>query len=303
MNLSNSLVSFSEQLASTVARAGQTVVTVNARHRFDSSGVHWSPGVVVTADHTVRRDEDISITAPDGSRVSAELVGRDPGTDLAVLRVQGLTAPVADRAEKTPTPGSVILAVGRFKESVSAAFGVLSSVSGPSKTWRGGHLDQVVRLDVALHPGASGAAVVDADGKLIGIATPVLSRVAVFAVPVTTVNRVVDTLLAHGRIPRGYLGVGLQPVAIPEHLKSTLKLAQSTGLIAISVDPEAPAGRAGITIGDVLIELGGRTIQEPEHVQELLDSGSVGKKLPARILRGGDLVDIEVTVGERPRKG
>jgi S1-C subfamily serine protease len=114
---------------------------------------------------------------------------------------------------------------------------------------------------------------------------------------------VVETLLAHGRIPRGYLGVGLQPVAIPEHLKSTLKLPGEMGLIVISADPDAPAGQAGITIGDVLVELSGATIQRPEDVQQVLDSGSVGKKVSARLLRGGKLVDVEVTVGERQRKG
>ncbi|HTS49935.1 MAG TPA: S1C family serine protease [Bryobacteraceae bacterium] len=301
--MSNPLVSFSDQLAATVARAGQSVVAVHGRSRFDSSGLHWSPGIIVTADHALRRDEDIRITAPDGSRLNAELVGRDPGTDLAVLRAEGLTASVADEAGKTPAPGSVILAVGRFKDSASAAFGVLSSISGPSQTWRGGRLDQVLRVDVALHPAASGGAIVDAEGELVGIATPVLSRVAVFAIPPATVQRVVDTLLAHGRIPRGYLGVGLQPVAIPEHLKSTLKLPGARGLIVISVDPDAPAGQAGITLGDVLIELSGTTIQRPEDVQQVLDSGSVGKQVSARLLRGGKLVDVEVTVGERPRKG
>jgi S1-C subfamily serine protease len=301
--LTNSLVSFSEELAATVARAGQSVVAVHGRSRFDSSGVHWSPGVIVTADHALRRDDEIRVTAPEGSRLNAELVGRDPGTDLAVLRVHGLTAAVAERIEKTPGPGSVILAVGRFKDSVSAAFGVLSSTSGESRTWRGGRLDQVVRVDVALHPAASGGALVNAEGKVVGIATPVLSRVAVFAIPPVTVERVVNTLLAHGRIPRGYLGVGLQPVAIPEHLKSTLKLTGATGLIVISVDPEAPAGRAGMTIGDVLVELSGATIERPEDVQQVLDSGSVGKKVNARLLRGGKLVELEVTVGERPRKG
>jgi S1-C subfamily serine protease len=300
--LNSSLTSFSDQLASIVAQVGQSVVAVHARHRFDSSGVHWSPGIIVTADHALRRDDDVAITTASGTRLSAELVGRDAGTDLAVLRAKDLNTPVVDRAAKTPAPGGVILAVGRFKDSASAAFGILSSVGGPAKTWRGGQLDQVVRLDVGLHPAASGGAVVDAEGKLIGVATPVLSRVAVFAIPVATVERVVTALLAHGRIPRGYLGVGLQPVALPEHLKSTLKLPGTTGLIVISVDPDAPAGKAGVTIGDVLVELGGRTIEDPENVQEVLDSGSVGKKLSARVLRGGSPVNVEVTVGERPRK-
>lgn len=211
--------------------------------------------------------------------------------------------PAAIRAEKVVSkPGSVILVVGRFKDSVSAGFGVVSSVSGPSETWRGGRLDQVVRLDIALQPAAAGAAVVDPDGKLIGIATGALSRISVFAIPLATLDRVTGTLLAHGRIPRGYLGVGLQPIAIPEHLKSNLNLATSSALIAVSVDSDGSAGRSGLLIGDILLELGGRATHRPEDVQEVLDSESIGQKIKARILRAGQTVDIDLGVGERPAR-
>jgi S1-C subfamily serine protease len=302
--VTNPLVSLSEQLASTVQEAAQSVVAIHARARYNSSGVHWSPGVVVTASHAIRHDEDIRITTPDGSTLSAELAGRDPGTDLAVLRAKDLKIPVAARSDSGSLKiGNVILAVGRFKDSVSAGFGVLSSISGPSQTWRGGRLDQVLRLDIALQAGAAGGAVVDAAGKLIGVATPALSRVSVFAIPLATLERVTETLLAHGRIPRGYLGVGLQPIAIPEHLKAKVNHAASVGLIAVSVDADAPAGRAGMTIGDVLLDLGGRAIEETEDVQAALDSSSIGKKLKARILRGGNAMELEITVGERPRRG
>ena len=245
------------------------------------------------------------MTAPDGSKLDAELVGRDPGTDLAVLRVKGLGNPVASKDENsvTTTPGSIVLAVGRSKDSAVAALGVISNLSGPSQTWRGGKLDQVVRLDLSLHPAGAGGAVVDASGKLMGIATPALSRVSVFAIPVSTVTRVTGSLLAHGRVPRGYLGVGLQPIAIPEHLKTKLNLQSSTGLIAISVENEGPAGQAGMTIGDVLLELGGRATHRTENVQEVLSSEPVGKKIGARILRAGNLVELAITIAERPRRG
>jgi S1-C subfamily serine protease len=301
--VTNPLMTLSEHLASTVEQSGRSIVAIHARARFNSSGVHWSPGVVVTADHTIQKDDDIRVTGPDGSTHPAELAGRDPSTDLAVLRVKDLNIPVATKAGGSGLkPGNTILVVGRFKDSVSAAFGVLSSVSGPSQTWRGGRLDQVLRLDVALHAGAAGGAVVDADGKLIGIASPALSRVAVFAIPVATVDRVTEKLLIHGRIPRGYLGVGLQPIAIPEHLKNKLSLPTSSGLIAVSVDADAPAGQAGILIGDILLELAGRAMHRPENVQEVLDSESIGKKLAARILRAGNTMDVELTVGERPAR-
>jgi serine protease DegQ len=303
-NVANALTALSEQIVSTVEQAAQSVVSVHARSRFDSSGVHWSPGIVVTADHALRRDEGIRVTAPDGSGLDADLVGRDPGTDLAVLRVKGLGIPVASRQE-TPaaTPGSVVLAVGRSKDSAVAAFGVISNISGPSQTWRGGRLDQVVRLDLSLHPAGAGGGIVDASGKLMGIATPGLSRVSVFAIPLATVTRVTETLLTHGRVRRGYLGVGLQPIAIPEHLRTKLNLAATTGLIAITVEQEGPAGQAGMSIGDVLVELGGRPMQRTESVQEALNSESVGKKIAARVLRGGNPVEMEIIVAERPRKG
>ncbi len=300
----DSLASLSEQLASTVQQAAQSTVAIHARPRVDSSGVHWSPGIVVTADHTIQRDEDIRVTAPSGSTLKAELIGRDPGTDLAVLRVADLDIPVATRAKSAALqPGSIVLAVGRFKDSASASFGVLSSISGPSQSSRGGRLDQVVRLDLTLHPAAAGGAVVNASGELIGIATPALSRVSVFAIPLATVVRISEKLVKHGRIPSGYLGVGFQGIAIPEPLKTKLNLAASTALIAISVDPDAAAGQAGMMIGDVLLDLGGRAIDRPESVQEVLDSDSIGKKLTARILRGGSAMELQITVGERPRRG
>jgi S1-C subfamily serine protease len=301
--LANSLLSFSDELASMVERTAQSVVAVHARRRFDSSGVHWSPGIIVTASHTIRRDDEIRVTSASGATLDAELVGRDPGTDLAVLRAKSLDAHAISKPGGTkPQPGQLALAVGRSKESPIAALGVVGSLSGASQTWRGGKLDRVIRIALELHPGAAGGAIINASGALIGIATQALSRFSVFAIPPETVTRVSQQLLSAGRIPRGYLGAGLQPIAIPEHLKSKLSLAASSGLIAISVDPDAPAGRAGLSIGDVLIELGGQTVSWPEKVQELLDADSIGKTMPVKILRGGTPTTLEVTVGERPRK-
>ncbi len=298
--MSSSLVSFSNELALLVEHSTAPVVGVHGRPRFNSSGVHWSPGIVVTAEHTVRQDENIFVSTGDGKRLGAEVAGRDPGTDLAVLRVADLAIPVAPRSDGAGNrPGSLVVAAGRNKDSVHAGFGVISSIGGPSQTWRGGKLDQVIRLDLALHPVASGAAVVDASGKLIGIATPVLSRAAVFAVPNATVERVVNALLTHGRMPQGYLGAGLQPIRLPEHLTKGLGLRADGGLMTVSVDQEAPAGKAGLTIGDVLLELNGQLVERPEAVRPVL-SEAVGKTVSARILRGGQLINLEIAVSERP---
>jgi len=298
--MASSLVSLSNELASLVESSAAPVVAVHGRPRFNSSGVHWSPGVVVTAEHTLRHDDDIVVETGAGGKLPAEVAGRDAGTDLAVLRVKDLTIPTAPKAEASEhRPGSLIVAVGRNKDSANAALGVISSLGGPSQTWRGGKLDQVIRLDLALHPVASGAAVVDASGKVIGIATPVLSRASVFAVPNATVERVVQALLAHGRLPQGYLGAGLQPIRLPEHLTKSVGLTVTGGLMTVSVDQDAPAGKAGLTIGDVLLELNGQFVERPETVRPLL-AESVGKTVPARILRGGKLVNLEIAVAERP---
>jgi len=297
--MASSLVSLSNELAAVVEQTAGAVVAVHARPRFNSSGVHWSPGVVVTAEHTLRDDENVSVTTSTGEKFATEVVGRDPGTDLAVLRVKDLTIPIAARVEdRGYRPGHLVLAVGRNKESANASIGVIASIAGSSQTWRGGKLDEVIRLDLSLHPVASGAAIVDASGKLIGIATPVLSQAAVFAVPLTTVERVVQALVAHGKIPQGYLGAGLQPISLPEHLTKRLELTASAGLMTVSVDQEGPAGKAGLLIGDVLLDLGGHPVRRPESVRPLL-ADAVGKTLSARILRGGVLVNLEITVAER----
>ncbi len=300
--MASSLLSLSNELAALVDKSAAPVVAVHGRPRFNSSGVHWSHGVVVTAEHTLRHDDDIFITTGGGDRLPAEVAGRDSGTDIAVLRVKDLTIPTAQQTERSaPRPGDLIVAIGRNRESANAAVGIISSLSGPSQTWRGGKLDQVIRLDVTLHPVASGSAVVDSAGKLVGMATPVLSRAAVFAVPQTTVERVVQALLKHGRLPQGYLGAGLQPIPLPEHLTKGLGMTASGGLMTVSVDQDAPAGRAGLTIGDVLLDLNGQVVERPETVRPLL-AEMVGKTVSARILRGGQLLTLEIAVAERPRR-
>jgi S1-C subfamily serine protease len=298
--MASSLVSLSNELASLVESSAAPVVAVLGRPRFNSSGVHWSPGVVVTAEHTLRHDEDIFVATGAGEKLPAEVAGRDPGTDLAVLRVKNLAIPTTLKSDDSGhRPGNLIVAIGRNRESANAALGVISSLGGPSQTWRGGKLDQVIRLDLALHPVASGGAVVDPSGRLIGIATPVLSRAAVFAVPNATVARVVQALLAHGRLPQGYLGAGLQPIPLPEHLTKSVGLQVAGGLITVSIDQDAPAGKAGLMIGDVVLELNGQFVDRPEAVKPLL-AESVGKTIAARILRGGNLVNLEIAVAERP---
>jgi len=301
--MENSLIALSIELAAIADKAGRSVVAVNARWRNSSSGVIWRKDVVVTADHTIRREEEIRVTLPDGRAAVAELAGRDPGTDLAVLKVDTADAPIARlAAPDSVKTGNLVLAIGRAVETgVNAAMGVVSNASGPWHTWRGGKLDRFLRLDVGLYPGVSGAAVVDAEGKLIGIATAGLSRTSLLAIPAVTIDRVTDELLRQGHVAHGYLGVGLQPIPLPEHLRTKLKSAKA-GLIVLSAESDGPAGQAGVVIGDVLIALDGTPVAGTDDVQEFLSGERVGKPLKASILRGGELIERAITVGERPRR-
>lgn len=292
--MSNELAALSNELAQAVEQAGSTVVAVHARPRFSSSGVFWRPGVIVTAEHTIRREEEITVTLPDGTNAPATLAGSDPGTDVAVLKVESSTqAPIA-RAAADPIPGNLILAIGRSEDSgVNATMGIVSAVSGSWRTWRGGRLDRYIRLDLTLYPNSSGGVVVNTAGGAIGIATSTLSRIAGVAIPGSTIDRVVDEILARGRVSRGYLGVGLQPVELPEHKK---------GLIVLSLEPEGPAAKAGVLIGDILVSLGGTNVTDTDDIQSVLEGHAVGNKVEAVFLRGGDSRSLNIVVGERPRR-
>jgi S1-C subfamily serine protease len=266
---------------------------VHARPRYSSSGVFWRPGAIVTAEHTIRREEEITVTLPDGSTVPAALAGTDPGTDLAVLKIDNTThAP--GRTTTAPAPGALALSIGRSQDSgVNAALGIISASSGEWRTWRGGRLDHYIRLDLTLFPGSDGGAVVSTAGETIGIATSALSRIAGLAIPAITVDRVVDEILARGSVARGYLGVGLQPVELPDRQK---------GLIVLSLEPAGPAAKAGILIGDILVTLGGKPVQDTDDIQLVLERHAVGGKVEVTLLRGGESRGVDVVVGERPRR-
>jgi len=302
--LENPLLSLSNHLASIVERSGPVIAGIDSHPRTTASGVHWRPGVIVTAEHALRRDDEVRVVTASGEELKAELAGRDPGTDLAVVKVTGFDAPVATQASGGDVQtGNLALALGRSRSGgLTASLGIVSNVGGSWQTWRGGRLDRYIRLDLSVYPGSSGGAIIDAAGQVIGIATTALSRTAPIAIPAETVNRVTDSLLAHGTVPRGFIGVGLQPVALPDHLKAKLNLTQSSGLIVVSVHPSGPAEQGGIMIGDLLLELAGKPVADTGDVQEALEAGSVGKAVPVRMIRGGALVDLEITVGQRPRR-
>jgi len=299
------LLGLSNDLAGAVQKAGGAVVAVNARQRVPSSGIHWSPGVIVTSDHTVERDEEITVTLADGRTVPATLAGRDPSTDIAILKVQGVEASTADIGDSSALAvGQMVLAVGRPGEhGLSASYGVISALSGNWSTYRGGQIDQFVRPDLTFYPGFSGGPLVNAHGQIVGMNTSGLTRGLGVTIPASTVNRVADQLLSKGRIARGYLGLGFQPVHLPDSLKNTLNLASNGGLIVVTVEQGGPAEQAGMFIGDVLVALDNTPITDIDAVQSMLGSDRVGKAINARVVRGGVLADVAITVAERPQRG
>ncbi|HEX8272491.1 MAG TPA: trypsin-like peptidase domain-containing protein [Longimicrobiaceae bacterium] len=296
------LAAFSSELADAVERAGRSVVAIHARRRIPSSGVVWRPGVVVATHHTIRRDEDIRVTLPDGSTVGADLAGRDPGTDLAVLRLREGGAEPAERGDTAELRvGHLVLAVGRPGEGgVTASLGAVSAVGGEWRTWSGGRMDRLVRLDLAVRDGFSGGPLVDARGRVVGINTSALARGAALTIPLSTVERVAEQLLSRGRVARGYLGVGTQPVRVPATVRTAAGTAAEVGLMVVHVAPGGPAEQGGVLMGDVVLELDGTPVADAGHLAALLGGDRIGQAIPVRVLRAGETATLSVVVGERP---
>lgn len=294
----DALLSLSNDLAAAVERAAPAVVAVHAR-RLPSTGIHWRPGIVVTAEHTVRTAEDITVTMADGRSLPAVLAGRDPGTDLAVLRVADAGSVVATLGDDTALKvGHMVLALGYGPR---ASWGVISALGPRWRSWRGGDIDRLVRLDLVLYPGFSGGPLVDAAGRVVGLNTSGLARETRLALPVTMVMRVADELLQKGHVSRGYLGLGMQPVRLPEPLRAQLGLGDGA-LIVVMVEPSGPAARAGVLLGDVLVALDGEPVGDLDDVQARLGSDRVGAEISAVVLRGGVRTELRITVGEQPRR-
>ena len=300
--MSEQLMELSDALAKATERASESLVAVHTEARGSSTGAVWRPGAIVTSEHALRRDEEIQVTLADGRVLAAELVGRDAATDLAVLKCAAATRAVAALGEASEVrPGSLALVVGRTRLSGPvAALGVVSLVAAERRTWTGAALSPYIRLDVGLQPTAIGGAVVDARGRVMGLATTRFARFGAVAIPAATVSLVVDLLLTKGRIPRGYLGVGLQPVRLPEALRETLERKEKTAAMVLEVEPNGPAYQAGLVIGDILVSLGGRQITHFEDVQAQLSGEAIGRAVAVKYIRGGAVREGSVVVGERP---
>jgi S1-C subfamily serine protease len=294
------LAALSDDLADAVARASRSVVAIHARRRIPSSGVVWRDGIVLAANHTISREEDISLTLPDGGTARATLAGRDPSTDIAVLRTESNLVPAQHAGDDQLRVGRMVLALGRPGTEVTASLGIISAVGGEWRTWHGERIDRFVRLDLSVYDGFSGGALVDTGGRVLGLNTSGLSRAAALTIPPSTVNRVVDGLLQRGRIVRGYLGIAVQPVRLPQAMQQQLGLKGRLGLVIINLDGDGPAERAGLLLGDIITGLNDRDVSDPSDILASLAGEDVGKRISLRIVRAGTLTTVPVTIGERP---
>jgi S1-C subfamily serine protease len=304
-DMSSELIELSNALAQATHRAAGSAVAVHTEARGSSSGVIWRLGIVVTVEHALRRDEEIHVTLPDDRIVAATLAGRDPSTDLAVLKCSEAISAVSEFGDPAALkPGSLTLVVGRTRASGPvAALGVVSLVAPERRAWTGASLAPYIRLDVSLQPTAAGGAVVDAHGRVIGIATPRFGRFGVVAIPAPAVDAVVDTLLQKGRIPRGYLGVGLQLVRLPDALRQSLQRDEKTAAIALEVEPGSPAHQAGIVIGDIVVTLAGHPVARLEDIHSQLHAAAIGQPLALKFVRGGAVQEVTVVIAERRHGG
>jgi S1-C subfamily serine protease len=288
----------SNALAGAVERAAGSVFAVHGRPRVPSTGVQWRAGLIVTASHTVEPDRDVTLTAPDGRTLSARVAGRDPGLDIAVLRADVDGIPAADVGDDRDLRiGHLVLALGAGPR---ASAGIVSALD-----IRGGRqpgAGEMLAVDLTLYPGFSGGPLIDVLGRVVGITTSGVSRHLQCAVRAAAVTRLAEHVVRGGKIPRAYLGVGTQPVVLPDHLRERLSLAQRTAVIVVNVTPDSPAAAAGQVIGDVIVAIAGHAITEPGDLLAVLQPDRVGKAVTMSILRGGEPRELQVTVGERPSR-
>ena len=294
------LAAFSDEIAGTVERVGRSVVRVDAGRRYPGSGVVWSveggAATILTVDHVIESEEHIEIGLADGTTARATIAARDENSDLALLKVESGASGLAPLTRQAhPRVGQLALVVARPDSALSTSIGVVGAISPAGR----GSQDALIWTDASFYPGFGGAPLVDAAGQMIGLATSTARTGAGVAIPVSTIERVVQSLQRHGRIRRGFLGIGSQQVELPEALRTKLGVQQSTGLLVMGVEADGPADKAGLMIGDVLVTLAGQPAEDHPTLLALLSADRVGQATPARVIRGGELRDVTVTIGER----
>ena len=296
--MSATLQELSTNIAGLVADASKHVVRVEARRRLAATGIIYrADGLIVTANHVVERDEALLVSTGDGTSHRATLVGRDPSSDLALLRVEANNLPAAAWSDPAAlSVGHIVLALGRPGVTIQATLGVISALGASWRTSAGAEIEHYLQTDVAMYPGFSGGPLLSADGTFAGLNSSSLIHGISIALPAPTIKRVVETLITHGRVPRGYLGIGIQPVRLSGALQELA--GQETGLMVMSVEAASPAEQAGLIQGDILVALAGQPLRQVDDLQSLLGNTAIGSAIPARVARGGDIQELSVTIAQ-----
>jgi len=285
-------------MADAIERVASALVLVNGRQRQPASGVVYAQDLVLTADHVLEREEDLTIQTPDQQTLPAQFVGRDLATDLAVLRVANLGLAAASLSQETTRVGQLVMAVGRAaNDGPMASSGVVSIIGGPLRTGRGVTLERYIRTDATPYPGFSGGPLIDIQGAVIGILTTGLVNGIALAIPMDIAKNIADTLIKQGYIKRGYLGISSQLVRLPDAQRAGR--TQEHGLLIVKVDENSPAQNGGLMLGDILVALDGHAINDSEDLQVLLTGDRVDKAIPIDVIRGNTLQTLQVTVGQR----
>jgi S1-C subfamily serine protease len=295
------LSQFSQQLADAVQTASTSTVRVQARRGPPASGIALAADLILTADHVVdpSREDAIRVGLPDGTELTASLVGRDPTTDVAVLRLPEAKLTLAKAAEGEPRTGSLALAVARPGSEPQASLGLVTGLGGPARTRRGGMLERFVWVDTVLYPGFSGGPLIDVEGAVIGMNTSGLGFGGpAIAIPWALARQLSDTIGQHGKVPRGYLGIGTQPVALSQAARD-LAGGQERGLLVVQVADVGPAAQGGVLQGDILVRMDGSPVSNADDLQGLLGPNRVGSSLTVSVVRGGESRDLTIKVGAR----
>lgn len=295
------LEAYSQSVASLVENAGRSVAAIKASAYRVVSGIAFRDNLIAVNNHQLKRDGLVPVHLAGGTETEAAILGRDPTRDVALLQTHDVKLETLQTADEASLkPGAFAAVIGRTIDAgLSASTGILGAVAGPRRTWRGGELTRFLRLDVNLYPSQAGAAVVSAEGRLIGMATGAMLRHSALAIPPETLNQIADELLREGRIRQGYLGVGLQPVAIPESLRSKSPQAGPSGLMVLSVEAGTGSDKAGLQLGDILIAAAGTTLSDTDSLLALLRGDAVGRPLSVTLIRAGALVEAEIHVADR----
>lgn len=294
--MSELLQTFSDSLANLVKQTAPYIVRVEGRRRVPSSGVVLGEGLIATAHHALRADKAIPIGLDSGESAVADLVGRDPSLDLAILRTNATLTPFPITQGENKV-GHLALALGRPGQQVQATLGIISALHDNWRTPLGGAVEQYIQTDVVMYPGFSGGPLINMAGEMIGLNTSGLVRGLSLTLPASAVTRTAQTLAQHGRIRRGYLGVSTQPASLPRNLSHQLQ--QRAGLLVVAVEPDSPADQAGLVLGDTLVAAANQAVQSHEDLLALLTGETVGRKVPFSIVRGGQLQSVDIIVGER----